>query len=163
MTHRQISIGLGAASLAALFGFALVPEARAHDEEAMFQKMDTNGDGKLSPEEHAAGAKKMFEKIDANGDGKVTVAEMDAFHDKMDKKDKAKAVHNEKAERTAMSSAEKIKVIDTNNDGVLTEDEHVAGSKKMFEKMDTNGDGFLDRAEMKTGHEKLMSKGAFTK
>ena len=57
-----------------------------------------------------------------------------------------------------MSSAEKIKVIDTNGDGALSAEEHAAGSKMMFEKMDTDKDGFLTKAEMTAGHHKLMKK-----
>jgi Ca2+-binding EF-hand superfamily protein len=55
-----------------------------------------------------------------------------------------------------MSSAEKIKAIDTDNDGVLTAEEHAAGSRLMFTKMDTNGDGVLTAQEMAEGHERLM-------
>jgi Ca2+-binding EF-hand superfamily protein len=57
-----------------------------------------------------------------------------------------------------MSSAEKIKVIDTDGDGKLTAEEHAAGSRQMFSKMDTDGDGKLTAQEMKTGHEKMMSQ-----
>jgi len=57
-----------------------------------------------------------------------------------------------------MTAAEKIKMLDTNADGVLTADEHAAGAKSMFEKMDTDHDGYLTKAEMKAGHEKFMHK-----
>jgi Ca2+-binding EF-hand superfamily protein len=119
------------------------------DHEAMFKSMDTDGDGKISAAEHVAAAKKMFELMDANKDGKVTAEEMTAAHEKMTGK---------KAGPGEMSSAEKIKVIDTDGDGALSADEHAAGSKMMFEKMDTNKDGFLTKAEMTAGHKKLMKK-----
>jgi hypothetical protein len=44
----------------------------------------------------------------------------------------------QKATKADLSSAEKIKVVDTNGDGVLTAEEHAAGSKRMFDKMDTD-------------------------
>ncbi|MDP9131683.1 MAG: EF-hand domain-containing protein [Nitrospirota bacterium] len=112
--------------------------------------MDTNGDGQLSPDEHAVGAKKMFDTMDANKDGTVTSGEMDAAHEK---------VTGKKATKADMSSAEKIKVVDTNGDGMLTADEHAAGSKKMFDKMDTNKDGFVSKTEFAAGHAKMMKKG----
>ncbi len=57
-----------------------------------------------------------------------------------------------------MSSADKIKALDTNHDGVLSEEEHVAGAKMMFDKMDTDKDGFLTKQEMEAGHAKMMTK-----
>jgi Ca2+-binding EF-hand superfamily protein len=138
-------------SLPPACALAISPGAWAHHgpgADHMFQMMDTDGDGKISAAEHAAGAKKMFDKMDADKDGKVTAAEMDAAHEQITGKSK----------KPEMSSADKIKAVDTNNDGVLSEEEHVAGAKMMFDKMDTDHDGFLTKAEMEAGHAKMMSK-----
>ena len=51
-----------------------------------------------------------------------------------------------------MSSAEKIKTIDTDGDGAITAAEHEQGSRSMFTKMDANGDGNLSAEEMQAGH-----------
>ena len=138
--------------LALLLGLACLPTAVAQDKSAtaaQFKSMDTNGDGKISRAEHAAGAKKMFEAMDASKDGKVIAAEMDAAHQKVTGKPPAKG---------EMSSAEKIKVVDTNGDGVLTAEEHAAGARAMFDRMDTNKDGFLSPAELEAGHARLLKK-----
>lgn len=142
---RFAGLALGAAGL---LGVAIPSVARA-DQEARFESMDTNGDGKVSPDEHAAAASRMFEKMDANGDGKVTAAEMTAAHQK---------VTGEKAEKGEMTAADKIKMFDTNGDGALTADEHAAAAKTVFDKMDTDHDGYLTKAEMKAGHDKYMHK-----
>ncbi len=147
---------------AALLGLPVGRPADAHDEAGMFKKMDGNGDGKISADEHAAGARKMFEMMDADKDGKVTAAEMTAAHGRMMG---GKGEHHEKAHKgdgadTELSAAEKIKVVDGNGDGVLTAEEHAAGSKTMFDKMDSNHDGFLSKTEMMAGHAKLMQKPA---
>jgi Ca2+-binding EF-hand superfamily protein len=117
---------------------------------AEVQMMDANQDGVVSPDEHAAGARKMFEKMDADHDGKVTAAEMDATHHAMHKGDD----HS----NGEMSSADKIKTIDTDGDGILSAQEHEAGSHRMFEKMDADHDGNLSASEIDAGHKTMMKK-----
>jgi Ca2+-binding EF-hand superfamily protein len=77
-------------------------------------------------------------------DGKVTAAEMTAAYQK---------VTGKKAKKSDMSSDDKIKAIGTNGDGILTADEHAAGSRAMFEKMDSDKDGSLSKAELEAGHD----------
>ena len=138
-------------SKAMWLGVLLVPAAAmAGDDKAKL--MDTNNDGVISSAEHAAGAKTMFTQMDANNDGKVTAAEMDAAHQKLLGKKHVKSAKSE------MSAAEKIKIIDTNGDGVLTQDELSMAAMAMFEKMDTDQDSFLTKSEIKAGHEKYMRK-----
>jgi Ca2+-binding EF-hand superfamily protein len=114
-----------------------------------FTTMDANKDGKLTAAEHAAAAKKMFQAMDANRDGKVTAAEMTAAQP---------TITGNAAQKSDMSSADKIKAIDTNADGVLSVEEHAAGSKAMFEKMDTDKDGTLTKAEFDAGHAAMLKK-----
>jgi len=59
---------------------------------------------------------------------------------------------------SAPDSAEKIKVVDSDSDGVLTAQEHVDASHAMFTKMDTNKDGFLTKEELAAGHARMMKK-----
>jgi Ca2+-binding EF-hand superfamily protein len=137
-----------------------IAEQKAHDPmsgggskdkiEAEMKLMDANKDGKVSAVEHAAGAEEMFKGMDGNQDSRVTAAEMDATQTPTKASD---ASHHKGHE---LSSAEKIKVVDTNGDGVLTAQEHAMGSKKMFTKMDADKDGNLTAAEIKAGHQELM-------
>jgi hypothetical protein len=136
-------------AIAGVCGLVLPSVAFADNPEVRFESMDSNGDGRISPDEHAAAAARMFEKMDANQDGKVTAAEMTAAHQK---------VTGKKAEKGELTAAEKIKMLDTNADGVLSADEHAMGAKSMFEKMDTDHDSYLTKAELKAGHEKYMHK-----
>lgn len=115
-----------------------------------FAKMDTNGDGKITSSEHSSGARSMFQSMDANQDGSVTVAEMDAVHAGMKHE-------GMKHEGMKMSSADKIKKMDSNGDGKLSASEHEAGSRDMFARSDANQDGSVTAEEMKAAHQKHMA------
>jgi Ca2+-binding EF-hand superfamily protein len=128
---------------------SLAADPKSATADAEFVKMDTNKDGKISADEHALGAKQMFDTMDRNKDGKVTAAEMEAAH---------QSITGRKATKSDMTAADKIKVVDTDRDGVLTAEEHAAGSRAMFEKMDTDKDGFLTKAELAAGHANMMKK-----
>ena len=125
---------------------------KEHGDHAM-KMMDADGDGKVTAAEHAAGAKAMFTAMDTSKDGKVTAAEMDASRSaKKGNKD-----HNDARMSHEMTSAEKIKTIDTDGDGVLTAKEHEMGSAKMYTRMDADGDGSLTAQEIQKGHKAMMS------
>lgn len=113
----------------------------------LFAKMDVDRDGRISAQEHAMGSRGMFVAMDADKDERVTAAEMTA----------AQARITGEAASGGMTSAEKIKVVDGDRDGVLTAAEHAAGSRAMFAKMDRNNDGRLSRREFNAEHEKLTA------
>jgi hypothetical protein len=136
---------LALAALACAFA-AKLAFARA-DAEPQFRAADTNQDGRVSEREHEEHARRMFETMDADRDGFVRAAEMDAAQPKLGTRP---------AGTGAMSSAEKIRVVDRDGDGKLSAAEHASGSREMFGKMDGDHDGSLSPAEMKAGHERLM-------
>ena len=121
---------------------ALTLSSAAHAGGDKGKTMDADNDGRVSSSEHAAGATAMFAETDADGNGSVTASEMDAHW---------KAMGNG-AKEGGMSSADKIKAIDTDGDGALSSAEHSAGSQAKFAEMDANRDGSLDKAEMDAGH-----------
>lgn len=132
---------LAAASLLSAFG------ASAGDDK--MQSMDADNNGAISATEHSAGARQIFDTMDADHDGRVTAAEIDALRASMSSGD---------APKPQVSAADRIRMIDTDGDGVLTAAEHDAGAQAMFTKMDVNGDGSLSLAELQAGHAALMQK-----
>ena len=114
--------------------------------DRQFATMDGNADGRITSEEHATGAARMFAVMDADNDAHVTAAEMDA----------AQAALGGDAR---MASADKIAVVDGDDDGILSRDEHVAGARSMFARMDADGDGAVTRTELAAGHDAAMGGG----
>lgn len=143
MKSNLMNVALGAVLM-------LPALAMAGDKAAKMDKMDVNNDGVVTSAEHSAGAQQMFTAMDADKDGYVTATEMDAHW--------AAKGAGDKADRMKMSSADKIKAIDTDGDGRISSTEHAAGSAKMFAKMDANGDGKLTAAEMQAGHDKAAKQ-----
>lgn len=123
-------------------GFALSGPVLAGDD-AKWDRLDADKDGKVTQAEYIAGSKSSFEKLDANADGKVTSAEMDTAY----------ATSKPGVGAAKMpSSAERIKTLDTDGDGALSSVEHEASSRTMFDTLDTNKDGSLSADEIKAGH-----------
>ncbi|HUG09634.1 MAG TPA: EF-hand domain-containing protein [Opitutaceae bacterium] len=174
--HKKTSsliLTLGLALVAMPLAIAGNTDKKSH--EAMFKKMDSNGDGKVTRVEHTASAKLMFASMDTNKDGKVSAAEMTAAHGKMkvdtaaievDSARTGTAATPAKAGASAktdtvvvasatpkpmMSSEEIIKKGDTNNDGQLSADEHLAAANATFTKADTNKDDALTLEECTAG------------
>ena len=56
------------------------------------------------------------------------------------------------------SGQAELQMMDTDHDGSVSESEHAAGAKKMFEKMDADRDGYLSRSEWDAGHKALMKQ-----
>jgi Ca2+-binding EF-hand superfamily protein len=146
---RNLWLKLGGIGLAGVWTLASPQGAFANHPD--FASLDTNGDGKVSLTEFESHATTKFTSMDANSDGKVTVAEMDAY-----KAQRGQSGKEKKASKgTEMSSADKIKKVDANGDGVLTAEENTAGAKTKFEEMDTSKDGSLSKTELDTGYAKL--------
>lgn len=127
---------------------AVSPSMAADATDAQFEMMDADKDGRISPAEHQQGARKMFVGMDANKDNNVTSREMDT----------ASPAPDAQTREPALSAAEKIKVVDTNGDGILSAAEHAAGSVAMFDRMDANKDRLLTREELRAGHASMLKK-----
>ncbi|HEV2608558.1 MAG TPA: EF-hand domain-containing protein [Xanthomonadaceae bacterium] len=112
---------------------------------AMIKAMDTNHDGMVSKAEFLAYAKAQFDAMDTNHDGQVTVAEMDA----------ARMAKLKIKTPVALlpASATIIKPMDSNNDGIVSAEEHATAAEKDFNAMDANHDGQLSADEMRVGYD----------
>jgi Ca2+-binding EF-hand superfamily protein len=108
----------------------------------MFEKFDTNQDGKLSQDEVRLGVDKAFTEADTNKDGSISKEEMRAHH---------QAMHDKRG--SPMSA--RWKAADKDGDGALSRAEVDAAGMKMlsrdFDSLDKNHDGKLMPDEIRDG------------
>lgn len=129
-------------ALAAAQSIEEASDALPNDDPALalarqdLQRMDRNGDGKVSSGEHADAAKAAFDALDANRDYRVDAAEMDAANGNQP------VAHR-------LSGDERLKPLDRDGDGELSPDEHAGHAEAGFKARDTDGDGFLNLRELR--------------
>jgi Ca2+-binding EF-hand superfamily protein len=106
-----------------------------HMGERFWNKLDQNGDGKITQDELKADVTSRFSAIDTNKDGKVTQDEVAQYFTA--KRDEMKA-----------KFAERLKEADANKDGKWSKDELSKMPETHFSKLDSNSDGFVTQAEL---------------
>ncbi len=110
----------------------------------MFDRFDTDKDGRLSKDEMRAGIDKVFTEADTNKDGFVSKEEMTAQH---------KAMHQKMHERMRDKMQERWKAADKDGDGALSKAEVDAAKmhhlSRDFDKLDKNKDGKLSSDEVR--------------
>jgi len=125
----------------------------------MFDKLDTNKDGKLNEADRAAHQDEMFDKLDTDKNGSISRAEFAAAHqmgpDGPGAREGMKRGPGEHGERGGKMGMMMMRMADTNNDGSVTRDEFAAAAAKQFDAMDTNKDGKLTKEERQAAHQKM--------
>jgi Ca2+-binding EF-hand superfamily protein len=109
---------------------------RVQMDDALFKRMDANGDGVVTREEFDASNARRFQEMDANNDGKVTREEMD--------------VRVNQAMRNGLRHfEERFSSADLNRDGVLdrVEAQAMPVMEVFFDQVDANKDGKVTREE----------------
>jgi Ca2+-binding EF-hand superfamily protein len=130
--------GLHAHVKAAQSETAGVSQKRAQFAQKYFDRIDTNHDGVVTQDEYIAAATAHFNKIDSAGTGEIS-AEQIASSPRM-------VQHEQRA------ATREVKRMDTNGDGIVSQDEYIAAAKARFSKLDKNGDGFIDADEVQANH-----------
>lgn len=135
-------------------------EMRMTDEQR-FKQLDRDGNGKLSPKELPVPAD-IFKRVDANGDGAVTLAELKVLESPQPPK--PAATHQGGAAPSTPPPAqtpgdiEKYRALDKDGDGKLSAKEFP--NAVFFKMLDTNGDGYVTEEEGNAFLNRQPPKGA---
>ncbi len=111
--------------------------------KAKFAKMDTDQDGVMSGSEHDAAHLVPFVTRDLNGDGTLSAVECEA------------AREGWSAEKIAKTIA-KHEAMDSDHDGILTQDEFLVKARSGFASADTDADGSVSWDEFHAHHKAKM-------
>jgi Ca2+-binding EF-hand superfamily protein len=128
--------------------------------DAMFARMDANGDGVLSEADKAAHMAQRFAEMDSNGDGMLSQTEFIAAHEaRAEERAERKEARGERrgGERMGMRGMRggrggpdgMIKQADSNGDGQVTKAEMQTAALARFDKADADGDGTISAEERK--------------
>lgn len=128
----------------------LSPIAFAGPIDHMIEKLDTDGDGKISREEFGASKRSLVKRMDSNDDGVVTQDEVTAHIAEHEEK-----MRDKMAEMSAMVQAHFAEA-DANGDGMVTKEE---AQNAQFARMDADGDGHVTAEEMFKARPKHGHKG----
>jgi Ca2+-binding EF-hand superfamily protein len=113
---------------------------RRFDPERMFERMDTNGDGKITRDEIPEQAPPMLERLDSNGDGAITREELSNF--------RPGGGRGQGGRGQPENSDRMFERFDANGDGRITEDELPEDAPPLLQRFDRNGDGAVTRDEI---------------
>ena len=122
----------------------------------VFDRMDKNGDGKISQDEAEANAMSRFKEIDANGDGVVNDKDIDARVDAM--KEENPDVPDQRFQRQKQVLKAQFKRLDENGDGELSADEYKQSALSRHENLDQNGDGTVTKEEIKKVRQQMKKQ-----
>ncbi|MDQ3205367.1 MAG: hypothetical protein M3Q40_02405 [Pseudomonadota bacterium] len=109
--------------------------------------VDADGDGGVSAQEHERAAKLMFQRMDGDGNGRVDAGELDAA-----------LTANGRAGAAQVTSQERIRLLDSDGDGLLSQQEHGSGAQRMFVQLDANADGRITAQEHAAARAKVAAR-----
>ncbi len=133
----------------------------AGDPNAIFDRLDRDGDGMLKADEVPEPIRRRIAQMDADTDGAITRKELaSGLIKRMRNSRNAEGVERgpQKEQikpKRQQNSATMIERVDGNSDGRISLDEAPERLKHKFARIDANGDGFIDEQELNSALQKI--------
>ena len=124
--------------------------------DAMFARMDANGDGVVSDADKAARMAQRFARMDTNGDGMLSQAEFAAAHEaRGEKRGEAGA---KRMGKRGGRGGQMIERADSNGDGQVTKAELQTAALARFDQADANRDGTISADERQAARQAMRGE-----
>ncbi len=120
-------------------GGAVAQTAAPQAAQALFQKADVDGDGRLTRAEFDAARQGRFAQADADHDGRLAMTELRALRPEG---------ASQPQRRPSMDQIQKLRAIDRNGDRAIDAAEFRAIGDERFASVDRNRDGSIGRDEI---------------
>lgn len=135
--HAVRVFGFTLALGSVLIGTCAAQQMPPRTSEDRLAILDKDRNGTVDGDEYEDSIRQIFSDLDTDKNNRVSNAELTA----------GTAPQGE----GMPSPADRIRFMDMNTDGELTEEELDRGAERAFQRYDTNTDGTLDLAELKSG------------
>ena len=127
-------------------------EARAGQ---MFDRMDTNKDGRVDAADHAARQAAMFDRIDADKNGQISREEFTAHHAAMGQRREGQRAGQRMGHHRGKHGGQHAMM---GSDGAATRAEFTAAALARFDRMDANKDGQVTVEERRAARESMRQQ-----
>lgn len=128
---------------------ALLGSASAAARAGEFEIVDSNDDGRVSSSEYEVYVRAVYDRMDSNADDKLTQAEVQAAEKEF--LSYVYAGGTLLGATAEPSTAEKMQRLDANKDGLIGQGEYADAGAAKFQKMDVNDNGELTLEEFWAG------------
>lgn len=164
MTNRTLVLAMGSAlafSASAVGQDRQEDQATPPAKQTKQQSSTTEADrdAGLSAQAHAAAAQAMFQRMDADGDGQLTAEEMAQGPGGMAGAGSHGSAGHPMAGQGMAGQGMGPALMDSDGDGAISAAEHAAMAQAMFQRMDADGDGRITTEEMGKGRAMMMEQG----
>lgn len=155
---------VSARTLALLFASAMLAagaaDAQTRERSQFFERLDADGDGVADAEELLAARREAFARADKDGDGYLSGSEVEALVGARGDAQRVRrgGLAGGIARRRMPDVEERVRRLDTDDDGRISEAEFIEARNPLLERFDADGDGAISREEVDRAQQRMRAQ-----